>query len=68
MSKQWFAFDMEAHRRKQYLPYKVEDGYVVERLHDPRVGYYESKSELTERQWLDLMREWHNKMIPEWSK
>lgn len=69
LSKKWFAFNMEEHRRKQYLPYKVdEDGYVVEKLHDIRLGYYESRSELNEKQWMDLMRERHNKMIPEWSK
>jgi len=69
MSKQWFSFNMEEHRRKQYLPYKIDDdGYVWERIRDPKLGYYESRTEFTEKEWMDLMREWHNKMIPEWSK
>lgn len=69
MSKKWFALDLNKFRKEQYLPYKVdEDGYVVEKLHDIRIGYYESRSELNEKQWMDLMREWHNKMIPTWNK
>lgn len=68
MARKWFAFDMDAHRKKQYLPYKVEDGFVVERHFDPRLGEYESRSDVAESQWMDLLRRWHNEMIPEYSK
>jgi hypothetical protein len=69
MSKKWFMFNMEEHRKKQYLPYKIDDdGYVWKKIYNSTLGYYESRTAFTEREWMDLMREWHNKMLPDWAK
>jgi hypothetical protein len=48
MAEKWAAFDMNEHRKKQYLSFRVDkDGYVLVSSYDPRFGKYEDRTEFT---------------------
>ena len=69
MARQWFAFDMRSHRKRQYMPYKVdEEGYVWEKKHDHVLGWFEERTNMTEQEYMSYVRKYHNDMIPEWSR
>ena len=69
LSRKWFMLDMDAHRKSQYLPTSVsENGRVIDECYDRRIGKYEMESDLTVDEWMRNMREWHSRMLPEWSK
>lgn len=69
MARQWFTFDMQSHRQRQYMPYKVdEEGYVWKKVGDPILSGLEMKTDVTEQEYMSYVRKYHNDMIPEWSR